>query len=1049
MTSTPSNPRTFAANTGLGLKLTPSNSPFARTPRSPFKPRGPYESGLSLRRIIGTTVSSPTAFDTLSSSRIFAYTAGAAAVVVNVDDTSKYSQRFFRARPTALPLNNAAATYSSPSTPANSANDGRNRAMLTLRDSAVPYSPSTAHSSSLEWGDSAVSKTWTSRERIKAATCLSMSQDGRFLAVGETGYSPRVLIFSLKDTSSDRPLVIINEHTYGVRAVAFSPDQKYLASLGSPNDGFLYVWAIDQRTGAAKLHSSNKCTSFINQMAWLGNSIVTIGTRHVKIWRVEDRRPVSPTKQRFALDGTPIPIPPLPALKTLVGRNVLLGPLVETTFTALALISEHQAILCSEKGDVCLLDDTEGSKLLKLATTGFRITCIAIDTAARRVRIGGKNGNVKSVDLDDLLNPVTPPESPNPSIAKSFLPSDTGHLCAMGYAARSLVTVDSKHSIEISSPGSDDADPHMQNTPYPAHGDSVLGVRLLCPGNEMKADFLTWSSNGTVVFWNLDGSSKGFLTVEVEQLSAAEDGPANQCQIVRASKECSFLVTGDRYGVLRVINSTTQKCAFETRAHMSNIQDIAIYESESYTLVATCSRDRTVQLFRLFAGQWALMQTLEDHSASVCGLFFAENGEKLVSCSSDRTIHIRQIVKKDVGGQEVMGAVPVRIITLKATPVSMSACFANHMGNFVVSLLDRTVATYEISSGRLISSFKVTDNEGQDAVVLDSLVMGVPNFTPGRPTILAGVSSTDKSVRIYDGTTGSFLDREWGHTASVTDVALLEAPESDQKTLISTGADGTIMIWNLSPRGPDLQEPIDLTSSGDPSPTKETLSNRPPLRRVLSRAEMAEFQRASPLSTPTGSRSPPRTIRRKTSKYGLATQSPTISISTMPTVHPKHVMSASDDTTARRTYRNRSRSPSSPKPKDASRPSLECRGRTKSASNFSEFGTLNMATEQACRTLRAYRKKLLSSETVKEDLLKELDQELRLTAMALGEKSLKSKAISETVLTGLLDQYSERLVSLFDEKLRISRHNSNELPIPELEERPKSLEISPLASPAL
>ena len=184
MSSTPSNSRTFVANTGLGLKLTPSNSPFPRTPRSPHKARGLYESGLSLKRIIGTTVSSPTAFDCLSSSRIFAYTAGAAAVVVNVDDTTKYSQRFFRARPTAIPQNATTNSFYAPSTPTHTANDGRNRAIANLRDSAVPYSPSTPHSS-LEGGESPSSKTWSSRERIKAATCLSISNDGRFLAVGE------------------------------------------------------------------------------------------------------------------------------------------------------------------------------------------------------------------------------------------------------------------------------------------------------------------------------------------------------------------------------------------------------------------------------------------------------------------------------------------------------------------------------------------------------------------------------------------------------------------------------------------------------------------------------------------------------------------------------------------------------------------------------------------------------------------------------------------------------------------------------------------------
>jgi WD40 repeat protein len=484
--------------------------------------------------------------------------------------------------------------------------------------------------------------------------------------------------------------------------------------------------------------------------------------------------------------------------------------------------------------------------------------------------------------------------------------------------------------------------------------------------------------------------------------------------------------------MLKIINPSTTDSIFEARAHMSDIQDIALFESKGATLVASCGRDRVVQLFRLVSKQWNLIQSLEDHSASVSCLFFAENGEKLISCSTDRTIHIRQIVKKGSGGETIIGVVPVRIITLKASPVSMAPCLDNEMNNFVVSLLDRTVATYEISSGRLVNSFKATDSDGGDAVVLDALDMGVP--TAGRPTILAGISGTDKSVRVYDGNTGSFLDREWGHTAAVTDVALLETPDSEQKILISTGSDGTIMTWNLSPKPPEVQDPADLVR--EPSPPKDTPTTRPPLRRVLSRAELAEFQRASPVSTPTNRQtSPPRTVRRKTSRYGLSAQSPPV----LPPIPAKHI-SASDESSSRRgSPRTRSRSPpSSPKTKEMRRPSLaslDSRGRTKSAGTFSEFGSLNMATEQACRTLRAYRKKLLSSESVKDEALKELDQELRLTSMALGEKSLKSKTISETVLSGLLDQYSDRLVSMFDEKLRLTKMESNGS---ETGERPKT-----------
>lgn len=80
-----------------------------------------------------------------------------------------------------------ATTHASgtPSTPINTANDSRNRSVGGFRDAVNFFAPSTPNHVRQDWSDSPSSKTWTSRERIKAATCLSLSRDGRFLAVGE------------------------------------------------------------------------------------------------------------------------------------------------------------------------------------------------------------------------------------------------------------------------------------------------------------------------------------------------------------------------------------------------------------------------------------------------------------------------------------------------------------------------------------------------------------------------------------------------------------------------------------------------------------------------------------------------------------------------------------------------------------------------------------------------------------------------------------------------------------------------------------------------
>ncbi|POS85566.1 hypothetical protein EPUL_003007, partial [Erysiphe pulchra] len=1034
MSSTP-----LSRSNTSNLKLTPSNSQCIRRIRSPSKLRSLYESGLSLQRIIGTTVSSPTAFDTLSSSCIFAYTAGAAVVVVNTKDDSKFTQRYFIARPSPIL---SSTTSLSPTTSFTTSNDAKNRIIGgSGRENMSTYSPLSPYANS-DCLDSISSKAWTSRERIKSITCLSLSFDGNLLAVGETGYAPRVLIFSLSDDSSDSPLIVINEHSNGIRAIAFSPDSRYLASLGNTNDGFLYIWSINQKTNTAKFHSSNKCTSFIKHMLWLGdNKIVTVGTRHIKIWRLtEDQRSTSPGKQRSKSDAALNPSPIQPSMKTLSGRNVLLGPLVDVTFTALAAISDHRAVVCSEKGDICLIDDNYSPKLHNLTNTGFPITCIAVDLKTRRVRVGGKNGRKFSIGLDDLLSPSTPPTSPTP-VDEMFV-SASAHICAMGFCGRRLVTIDTNHLIEISKLDSYDPDPSMLSTSFSAHSDAVLGVCLI-DENPLSADFMTWSANGTVKFWDLNGNSKGSLKVEFQQPLVTENEVTNECLVVRVSKGAKFLAYGDRYGVLRIVKFLSQELLFETRAHFSDINDINLCETSTDTFLATCSRDRTVQLYRRFSEEWHLIQTLDEHSASVTGILITKNCEILISSSTDRTVHIRQITRRKIGEIEDFVVLPLKIITLKTSPVSIAPFFAENVSNIIVSLLDRTVATYEIPTGRLLGSFKTSDNDLTEAVALDSLVTGVPYLKSEKSTILVGASGMEKSVRVYDGKTGAFLDKEWGHSTNVTDVALLERFDSDVMTVISTGFDGTIMMWSLSPKQQNTTDSdANNPSSEFPYIEKETPPNsRVPLRRVLSKAELSEIQRESPISQSARAKSPPRLIRRKTSRYGTLSQVPSqLPVTTMA---PKTLSSIPDKTSKiHHNYRTRSRSPfSSPKRAGIRRSSLisiDTKGRKKSSPDFKGFGTLNMATEQACRTLRSYRRKLLSSDSIKDSSLKELDMELRLTAVAVGEKSQKSQLMSETMLTGLLDQYSERLVSMFDEKLQLSRQASdNHIP-----EEPERLEIS-------
>ncbi|KAI9844558.1 MAG: hypothetical protein M1837_005517 [Sclerophora amabilis] len=893
------------AQSGIGLKLTPSNSPYYRPSgaKSPNKTsrQSNEASLLSLRRIIGITAASPSAFDCLETSKSFAYTAGAAAVFVKLGDSFQLSQRFFRARPTAVPSSSTSSSCN-PSSPVGTLPGARSRYFGGGRDAGV--SPLGSDSPMGDWGDSPSSRTWTARERIKAASCVSLSPNGRFIAVGE------------------------------VRA----------------------------------------------------------GVRHVKVWRVEETKANSPSKSRFLSEGkgSSSPSTPTSTPKSLAGRNCLLGQMLDTTFTCAARIPNEKVVLCSQSGEVCLVDDSDkAQRLSKIGKLEFGISCLSLNSEANQLWIGGTNGNLRrSVHIFsiDLLGP-------DPQLGPA--------------------------AVEL-----------------PAHPDAVMGVRALSQPHYLSASYFTWSRGGMIIFWGPDGQRKGEMRVDLEHAPTNDDELSNELRVVQASPNSNFLVSGDRLGVLRIMDGVSGEIYFQTKSHENEIMDIAIFESDSKTLVASCSRDRTIQLFHRVNTSWTLAQTMEEHTSCVCRLMFWHDGDALISCSADRTILIRKSASREVDGEALVAYVPSQTLGLRAAPVSMAASI-EEPDVIVVSTLDRCIHRFHMSSGRNVQTFRASDTENGDAVVMDSLILSKPRPTLGGSNLIIGISSTDKSLRVYDEN-GVLMSKEWGHTEGVSNLALVEAtsPAIDQfstSTLVSTGVDGTIMVYDLATKGQGSREDTEgIEASQDSPSTKEFVASKTPLRKVLSKSDLAGFQKHSstqeiPPLPPKSNRSPPRSVRRKASnislsqstRLGLAFRESPGGVENSPTPMSRE--------TGGRKSRSHDRSPSPPSPRSRAppsagkRPSLNARFRTKSAGHLGETG-------QLCQSLRIYRANLgSSSEGPQLEGLKELERELHLTTKALADKLMRPEEMTGMDVSKLLDNYSERLVEMIDEKLTLgSRRNGSE-----------------------
>ncbi|RYY38159.1 hypothetical protein EON62_00600, partial [archaeon] len=137
-------------------------------------------------------------------------------------------------------------------------------------------------------------------------TSLCFSQDGAFLAAGQKGRQASISVWSV---STGMLVAQLAEHTYGVAALAFSPDGEFLVSVGFRNDRALQVWRwkAPTRAGGMVRVASGKLSQKVNALAFASNgaSFITAGEKHLKFWSME---PLLAAAASGAPPGTTAPV---------------------------------------------------------------------------------------------------------------------------------------------------------------------------------------------------------------------------------------------------------------------------------------------------------------------------------------------------------------------------------------------------------------------------------------------------------------------------------------------------------------------------------------------------------------------------------------------------------------------------------------------------------------------------------------------------------------------------------------------------------------------
>lgn len=253
-------------------------------------------------------------------------------------------------------------------------------------------------------------------------SCVAISKTGAFIASGQVtdpGFKADTMVWRFDGRSEHCRLAI---HRNRVQDLCFSPNEKYLVTLGGPDDGSLVVWDVERKEalcGSPAQSLSAGLTCVVRFLHLKNNCFVTAGNETLRAWIMDERtfklvftnvsvsvnRRVAKQVQISKDDGYFVcgtSSGDLLAVNLKTNNFQLMSPEKERlqgSVTALALLDNGRVLVGSGKGKIALLKsiNEKFKKTDKFQMLDGSVTSIAADKT--NIYAGTSTGNVYHLDL--------------------------------------------------------------------------------------------------------------------------------------------------------------------------------------------------------------------------------------------------------------------------------------------------------------------------------------------------------------------------------------------------------------------------------------------------------------------------------------------------------------------------------------------------------------------------------------------------------------------------------------------------------------------------
>ncbi|KAI8590320.1 putative platelet-activating factor acetylhydrolase isoform 1B alpha subunit [Geranomyces variabilis] len=226
------------------------------------------------------------------------------------------------------------------------------------------------------------------------------------------------------------------------------------------------------------------------------------------------------------------------------------------------------------------------------------------------------------------------------------------------------------------------------------------------------------------------------------------------------------------------------------KGHTKAVQDLA-WDAKG-VLLASCSADLSIKLWDSNS-DYQCVRTLHGHDHSVSSVLFLPNTDLLASASRDRTIKLWAL---ETG-------YCVRTLAGHADWVRRAA--ASEDGKtLVTAAADHTLRIWDVAAGACKMELRGHEHVVECVAFLPETaapfvrdLTGIQNATAPSQAAYVVSGSRDKTLRLWDATTGNCLHVFTGHDNWVRDVA----PHALGRFIVSVSDDRSLRVWDLHQAG--------------------------------------------------------------------------------------------------------------------------------------------------------------------------------------------------------------------------------------------------------